>query len=94
MFDDLANWALFWRDDRLISRELKDRATGGEARDGYHFGLIRDGDTVWHNGRWLGARTYLGFKDTDADGDVVILLDNGSSLFIDDMASVIWQALD
>ncbi|AWW75266.1 hypothetical protein CD351_12585 [Erythrobacter sp. KY5] len=92
--DDLANWVRFWRDDRLISRALKDRATGRGIGDGYHFGLNRNGDLISHNGAWLGARTYLGFKDDGADGDVVILLDNSSSIFVDDMASEIWTALE
>ncbi|MEM1053528.1 MAG: serine hydrolase domain-containing protein [Pseudomonadota bacterium] len=92
--DDLANWARFWRDDRLINKELKDRATGRAIGDDYHFGLGREGDTVSHTGGWLGARTYLGFKDVGDDGDVVILLDNGSSEYGEELVSQIWQALE
>ncbi|RGP41124.1 Serine-type D-Ala-D-Ala carboxypeptidase [Altererythrobacter insulae] len=93
--DDLANWAKFWSDDRLLSRDLKDRATGKAAQDsdGYHFGLIREGDLVEHSGSWLGARTYLGFRGEGEEQDVVILLENGSSIFIDDLREQIWTAL-
>lgn len=91
--DDLANWAQFWRDNRLLPKELKDRATGRDAADGYHFGLVREGDQVSHNGGWLGARTFFGFKDSDIDADVVILLENGSSIYLDDLEAEIWKAI-
>ena len=93
--DDLANWAKFWSDDRLLSRDLKDRATGKSAQDsdGYHFGLIRTDDLVEHSGSWLGARTYLGFRGEGEEQDVVILLDNGSSIFVDDMATQLMSAI-
>ncbi|MEM6858222.1 MAG: serine hydrolase domain-containing protein [Pseudomonadota bacterium] len=91
--DDLANWARFWRDDRLLAKSLKDRATGRGAGDGYFFGLGRSGERVSHNGAWLGARTYFGFRDSGEES-VVILLDNGSSESVDDIADEIWKALD
>lgn len=91
--DDLRNWAKFWQDDRLINQELKDRATGRNLGDGYHFGLARDGNRVWHNGAWLGAATYFGFEDGTSEENLVILLDNGSSMVIDDMQAEIWAAL-
>ena len=91
--DDLRNWAQFWQDDRLISQKLKDRATGRKLEDGYHFGLVREGNRVWHNGSWLGAATYFGFEDGAKDENLVILLDNGSSMVIDDMQAKIWTAL-
>ena len=91
--DDLANWARFWRDDRLLSAPLKDRATGLGGEDAYHFGWNRSGDRVEHTGGWLGARTYLGFEDTAPDGDVVIFLDNGSTTKAGDIVREIWSAL-
>lgn len=92
--DDLRNWARFWLDDRLISRELKDRAIGRGIGDGYHFGFNRDGRRISHHGSWLGARTYFGFEDDEGKESVVVLLDNSSSIFIDDIQNALWQAIE
>lgn len=92
--DDLRNWARFWQDDRLISTALKDRATGRGQGDGYYFGLTRRGERISHNGSWLGARTHFGFVDGGDAESVVVLLDNGSSIFIDDIAQQVWERVD
>ena len=78
----------------MLPKALKDRATGRGGEDAYHFGWNREGDLVQHTGGWLGARTYLGFKDTGAEGDVVVILDNGSSTKVGELTEEIWTALD
>jgi len=78
--DDLENWDRFWSDDRLLPNKLKQRALTPTSGD-YAFGWIRDGDWAWHNGSWLGARTYM--ARNLKTGDLVILLDNSSNVQTD-----------
>ena len=75
--NDLENWDRFWSDDRLISKELKTIAMTPETGD-YAFGWIREDNSVWHNGSWLGARTY--FRRNLKTGDLIILLENSSNM--------------
>jgi CubicO group peptidase (beta-lactamase class C family) len=83
---DLENWDRFWSDDRLLSKDLKQLALApGENK--YGFGWVRDGDLAWHNGSWLGARTY--YSRNLRTGDLVILLENGSSPVVDNIANKI-----
>jgi len=88
--NDLENWAQFWTDDRLISDALKAEAmTGGE--EDYGYGVIRQGDAIWHNGRWLAATAFLHVNIKN--GDLVIVVDNGANFTADRIGQSIVRKL-
>ena len=89
--DDLENWDRFWSDDRLLPQNLKQLALTPEAGN-YALGWMRDGDWAWHNGAWLGARTYM--ARNLSTGDLVILLENSSNVQTDKIGARLQEFLE
>jgi len=93
--DDFVIWDQFWRDNDLVSTELmkcafeKPTLNDGSSSD-YGFGWVLQRHGHWHNGAWLGARTYT-YQDDDF---FVVVLDNSSSWIVDSMGQKIRDALD
>jgi len=80
---DLENWARFWTDERLISAGLKSQAMKG-AKNDYGFGLICEGDVIWHNGAWLATNSYF-YLNTRND-NLIAIIDNGSHFMLGKIA--------
>ncbi len=93
--DDFVLWDQFWRGNDLVSPELMKQAferptlADGSLSD-YGFGWVIEGDGHWHNGAWLGARSYT-YQDEDF---FVVIVDNSSSLIVDSMGSELRRILD
>ena len=60
------------------------------SRSDYGFGWVAQRKGHFHNGLWLGARTYT-YQDDDF---FLVILDNSSCLMVDSMGHEISQALD
>ncbi|MEM6671801.1 MAG: serine hydrolase domain-containing protein [Planctomycetota bacterium] len=75
--EDLLVWERFWREPELVPAELAElcfRAptlANGEPSD-YGFGWAGVPDQPWHNGAWLGARTFVA-RDLTNDGWLAVL---------------------
>lgn len=86
--EDFLIWDQFWYGNELISDSLRMAAMtpptleSGNKTD-YAFGWIKQGDIVWHNGSWLGARTFIGRNTTNQT--CLVLLDNGANLSFNDI---------
>lgn len=83
---DLLIWGRFWHSDELLTLQEKRLAmTPAKLNDGslveYGFGWSVDEETIWHNGGWLGARTFV-VMDVQAK-IMLVVLDNSSSEHID-----------
>ena len=94
--DDFIIWDQFWRGNDLVSADLMKQAferpqmVNGSTSD-YAFGWVVESEkdwSHWHNGGWLGARTYV-YQDKDC---FIVILDNSSSLIVDSMGSEIHRA--
>ena len=79
---DLVKWDQFWYQNSLVSPDLLDQAlqpvplNNGKTSD-YGFGWIIGDNWIWHNGGWLGARTYIGRNPTQKL--TFVLLDNSAN---------------
>ena len=87
---DFESWERFWGDDRLISSALKAEAQSDLA-DGYGYGWVRQGDTVWHNGSWLGARSMY-IRNMES-GNVLVAVDNSDNYGFDAIVQQLSKAL-
>ena len=93
--EDFEIWNQFWRGNELVSEELMKQAfvqptLANGSKSDYGFGWVIQGDGHWHNGAWLGARTF-----THQDDDFyLVVVDNSSSLIIDSMGAELIRALD
>jgi CubicO group peptidase (beta-lactamase class C family) len=93
--EDFLIWDEFWRGNPVISADLsaealeRARLNDGTQSD-YGFGWVIEEDRVWHNGAWLGARTYI-IRYLDTKGCLVVL-DNSSNLRIDAITKQLEQA--
>ncbi len=96
--DDFEIWDQFWRGNDLVSAELMNQAferpqLADGSKSDYGFGWVVQSEkdwSHWHNGGWLGARTYV-YQDKDC---CIVILDNSSSLIVDSMGSELHRALD
>ena len=92
---DFLIWDEFWNGNSLISDELLAEAlmrptlNEGESSD-YGFGWVISGRSrgrFWHNGRWLGAATFI-MRD-DQSKTCLVVLDNSLNLRMDTNAATL-----
>ncbi|MEM7515141.1 MAG: serine hydrolase domain-containing protein [Bacteroidota bacterium] len=92
---DLLIWDSFWYENELISQENLHEAfkeptlLNGETSD-YGFGWMITSTGMWHNGGWLGARTYIS-RNTE-EKTVMAILDNSSNIHLDEIISALRKA--
>ena len=91
---DFVKWHEFWKGghglvpDDLLRQAFDPPVLGDGKRSHYGFGwVVRDDESHWHNGAWLGARTYV-YRDPARDR-LLVLLDNSNNTRIDDIAEQI-----
>ena len=94
--EDFVIWERFWRENDLVDPELLKQAflpvTLKDGTDSdYGFGWVTTEDGAWHNGSWLGARTYV-LRD-DANELFIVVLDSSSSQQTDTIAEQIHEAM-
>jgi len=95
--NDLLLWDQFWYNDQLMPQNSKMKAfekpilSNGKKSD-YGFGWYITKDGTWHNGAWMGARTDI-TRNIKAKTCAVII-DNSSSIYIDDIAVTLNDALN
>lgn len=83
---DFLIWDKVWYKNPLVSQKnLKLAMTSSTLSDGtksdYGFGWVTLPEGCWHNGAWLGARTYI--KRDTIQKTCLVLLDNSSNIFMD-----------
>lgn len=81
--EDFLIWDKFWYGNDIISQEsINEAFTPPSLPDGketnYGFGWVIQGNMIWHNGSWLGARTFFGRNVKEKT--CIALLDNSSNL--------------
>jgi CubicO group peptidase (beta-lactamase class C family) len=81
--EDFLIWDKFWYSNDIISQESINEAftppslpDGKETNSG--FGWVIQGNMIWHNGSWLGARTFFGRNVKEKT--CIALLDNSSNI--------------
>ncbi|MEM1447659.1 MAG: serine hydrolase domain-containing protein [Planctomycetota bacterium] len=80
--EDLLVWERFWREPELLPAELVEECfrgptlANGETSD-YGFGWALDFMGPWHNGAWLGARTFV--ARTPANDGWLAVVDNAAN---------------
>ena len=94
--EDFVIWEKFWRENDLVDPELLKQAflpvTLKDGTDSdYGFGWVTTEDGAWHNGSWLGARTYV-LRD-DANELFIVVLDSSSSQQTDTIAEQIHEVM-
>ena len=80
--EDFLIWDQFWYSNNLISaatlqEAFKAPTLANGKTSNYGFGWILQGDVVWHNGGWLGARTF--FSRNTKNKTCLVLLDNSAN---------------
>ncbi|MBK8620714.1 MAG: beta-lactamase family protein [Saprospiraceae bacterium] len=83
---DFLIWDQVWYKNPLITyKNLKLAMTSSTLSDGtksdYGFGWVTTPEGCWHNGAWLGARTYI--KRDTIEKTCLVLLDNSSNMFME-----------
>lgn len=92
---DLLIWERFWHSDELLTQQEKQVAMAPVKLNdgsiaGYGFGWVVDEGTIWHNGAWLGARTY--FVMDVQNKQMLVVLDNSSSKHVQEITQKILQS--
>jgi CubicO group peptidase (beta-lactamase class C family) len=93
---DFVIWDQFWEGNPLIADELlrqavkRPRLNDGTTSN-YGFGWVVARNRHWHNGAWLGARTYIVRYPESAC--CLVVLDNSSNLRLDEIAERLEEAL-
>lgn len=98
---DFLIWDQFWSGNDLIDKERLQLAfqpvnLPNQKMSDYGFGwVVEKKGFHWHNGAWLGARTYIG-RNAEK-GTALVLLDNSENLRMDNIArevGKVWRGLD
>ena len=94
--EDFIIWDKLWNGNSLINAELVEEAFAKStlndgSKSNYGFGWVIEENYKWHNGSWLGARTYYARQNK---GLSFVILDNSSNERIDKIAKQIRRALD
>ncbi|MDB4392125.1 beta-lactamase family protein [bacterium] len=94
--EDFVIWEQFWRGNESVSSELLKQAFQSvKLKDGsvsdYGFGWVTADYGSWHNGSWMGARTYV-IRDVK-NGLFIVVLDNSSSISVDFIAEQLHEAM-
>ncbi|MEM7659722.1 MAG: serine hydrolase domain-containing protein, partial [Bacteroidota bacterium] len=85
---DFLIWDRFWEENELISAETLQQAFlpptmhDGTVSD-YGFGWVISDKGMWHNGGWLGARTYISRKPSVQT--CMVVLDNSQNFLLDEI---------
>lgn len=93
---DFVIWDKFWAGNSLVGDELlKQAITPATLNDGtesdYGFGWVVAGNRHWHNGSWLGARTFiLRYPESRF---CLVVLDNSSNPRLDAIVSELMKAV-
>jgi CubicO group peptidase (beta-lactamase class C family) len=98
--EDLIIWDRFWYENELVPPELTSQAfVSPKLNDGttsdYGFGWINvaGNGSAWHNGAWLGARTYVA-RSPNRGRLFIAVLDNSSTLAIDPIVQQLMVAVE
>ena len=89
---DMLIWDGFWYENELISQENLQEAfkeptlLNGETSH-YGFGWMITHTGMWHNGGWLGARTYIS-RNTE-EKTAMVILDNSSNVHLDEIIAML-----
>lgn len=93
---DFVIWHRFWNGNAIVSSDLLGEAlspvelSGGSVSN-YGFGWIVEEDRHWHNGSWLGARTFIArYPESDC---CFVVLDNSSNGDLDKIVKHIEKTL-
>jgi CubicO group peptidase (beta-lactamase class C family) len=93
---DFAIWDQFWDGNSLVSDNLLQQAfirptlNDGE-KSGYGFGWFIERNCHWHDGEWLGARTYI--VRYPQSRCCIVILDNSTNLKLPKIADKIEESL-
>ncbi len=96
--DDFIIWNQFWCENSLLSEETMKEAykkpilnDGKESNYGFGWVITKNNEAIFHNGSWLGARTFI--IRNESLKNCIVLLDNSSSFNIDLIAQELVKVL-
>lgn len=94
---DFLIWDKFWASgndlvaDTLLHQALEPARLNNGKASRYGFGwVVVDDNFQWHNGSWLGAKTYIG-RNQDNEA-LMVILDNSENMRIDDIVQTVKDA--
>ena len=95
--NDLIKWHHFWLNDKILPQSLKERAfnqflLNDQTLSSYGYGWVIEDGIAWHNGSWLGSRTYI--EIDRRSNSMILVLDNSSSFNFDRIVNILKKQFD